>query len=141
MGYTSIAVVNMLNQYILHTALLTDLNKPNGKLCKYKRPLNSVLEDIVINGLDLIKDDIDETVLNVNIYVPNLEIPNSTDRSQPNNKRMLYLSQLGNEAFQNGEEIWDEADEYCFRYQQDTVMVDDNNQHYINFRIEFYSTN
>jgi hypothetical protein len=141
MGYTSIAVVNMLNQYILHTALLTDLNKPNGKLCKYKRPLNSVLEDIVINGLDLIKDDIDETVLNVNIYVPNLEIPNSTDRSQPNNKRMLYLSQLGNEAFQNGEEIWDEADEYCFRYQQDTVMEDDNNQHYINFRIEFYSTN
>jgi hypothetical protein len=141
MGFTSIAVVNMLNQYILHSVIMSDSKRPNGKICKFQRPQGSILEDIVINGLPLVKDDVDEAVLNVNIYVPNLVIPNSTDRSQPDNARLLYLSKIGNDAFQNGAEIWDEAGEYCFKYQQDTVMEDDNYQYYINFRIEFYSIN
>jgi len=145
MGFTSIEVVNMLKDHIVHSALMTDPNKPNGKLCKYKRPKNSVLEDVVINGLPLIQDDIDEAVLNVNIYVPNLNFPNDPDdKTQPDNARLLVLSKLGNKAFTEGADsegcIWDENGDYCFKYQQDSVIEDDNNQHYINFRIEFYSS-
>ncbi|WP_316778417.1 hypothetical protein [Pedobacter antarcticus] len=142
MGYTSIVVVNMLYQYIKHSELMTSANRPKGTLCKYDRPLNSMTEDIVINGLPLIKDDVDEAVLNVNIYVPNFVFPNNqADKSQADTARLLVLSNLGNQAFKDGEEIWDETGEYCFKYQQDTVMPDKNNQHYLNFRIEFYSIN
>lgn len=141
MGFTSIEVVNMLYRYIASSVLMTDTNKPNGQLKKYERPLNSVLEDVVVNGLPVVKDDVDEAILNVNIFVPNLKLPNNdADRSQPDTARLLVLSKLGNIAFNDGKEIWDDAGEYCFKYQQDTVMPDENNQHYINFRIEFYSS-
>lgn len=142
MGFTSIEVVNMLYQYISHSEIYSDVNRPNGKLCKFEQPLNSILENVVINGLSMIKDNIDEAVLNVNIYVPNLKLPdNLADRSQPDTGRLLVLSKLGNKAFKDGDEIWDDAGEYCFKYQQDTVMPDENNlQHYLNFRIEFYSS-
>jgi len=145
MGFTSIEVVNVLFQHIENSVLVNSLKKPNGKLCKYQKPLNSELEDVVINGLPLVKGDVDEAVLNVNIYVPNLKLPdNNPDRSQPDTARLLVLAKLGNQAFADGAdedgEIWDEAGQYCFKYQQDTVMDDVNNMHYINFRIEFYSS-
>jgi hypothetical protein len=144
MGFTSIEVVNMLKDLVAHSVLMNALDKPKGKLCKYKRPLNSAQEDVVINGLPLVKDDVDEAVLNVNIYVPNLKLPDENDKSQPDNARLLVLSKLGNRAFTDNAdedgEIWADAGEYCFKYQQDTVMEDDNNQHYVNFRIEFYSS-
>jgi hypothetical protein len=144
MGFTSIEVVNMLKDLVAQSVLMNDPDKPKGKLCKYKRPLNSAQEDVVINGLPLVKDDIDEAVLNVNIYVPNLKLPDLNDKSQPDNARLLVLSKLGNRALTDNAdddgEIWDDAGEYCFKYQQDTVMEDDNNQHYVNFRIEFYSS-
>jgi hypothetical protein len=121
---------------------MTDAKKPNGKLCKYERPQNSVLEDVVVNSLTLGRDDVQEGVLNVNIYVPNLElVSNPSDRSQPNTARLLYLSTLGNTALGEGEEIWDETGNYTFNIQQDNVMQDENNQHYVSFRVEFYSQN
>lgn len=140
MGFTSIEVMKLLKSYIVRSLLMTDVKKPNGKLCDDERPLNSELEDVTINGLALVKDDVDEAVLNVNIYVPNLKFPKDpADKSQPNTARLTELSKLGNKAFLDGEEIWDDAGEYCFKYQQDTVMKDENNQRYLNFRIEFYS--
>jgi len=144
MGFTSIEVVNVLFQHIKNSVLMSDAKKPTGKLCKYQQPLNSVAEDVVINGLPLVKGDVDEAVLNVNLYVPNLKLPdNILDRSQPDTARLLVLSKLGNQVFKDNAdedgEIWDEDGGYCFKYQQDTVMDDANNMHYINFRIEFYS--
>jgi len=148
MGFTSIEIVNVLFKHLQNSVLMSDVKKPSGKLCKYQKPLNSILEDVVINGLPIIKGDVDEAVLNVNIYVPNILYPKDSplfgDRSQPDTARLLVLSKLGNQAFSDGAdddgEIWDEAGGYCLKYQQDTVMEDDNNMHYINFRIEFYSS-
>jgi hypothetical protein len=72
MSYTSIEVINVLYQTIANSAVLSDVKKPNGKICKMERPLNSVLEDIVINGISLDRDELQEGVLNVNVYIPNL---------------------------------------------------------------------
>lgn len=143
MSNTSISALNMLYQHISHSVLMTDAKKPNGKLCKFERPLNSVLEDVVINSLGLNRADVQEGVLNVNIYVPNLELltPNEADRSQPDSARLLYLSSLANNALGQGEEIWEETGNYCFNIQQDSIYQDTNNQHYVNFRVEFSSQN
>jgi hypothetical protein len=142
MSYTSIEVVNVLFQTITNSVLFSDVKKPNGKLCKFERPLNSVLEDVVINALGLDRDDLQEGVLNVNVYVPNIKFEDRpTDKSQPDTGRILYLSKLTNLALGSGEEIWDASGKWCFCIQQDNPFPDTNNQHYINFRIEFYLTN
>jgi hypothetical protein len=143
MSNTSLSALNMLYQHILHSVLLTDAKKPNGKLCKLERPLNSVLEDVVINSLGLNREDVQEGVFNVNVYVPNLKLlrPNDADKSQPDTARLLYLSTLANTALGEGEEIWEASGNYCFKLQQDQLYQDENNQHYMGYRVEFYLQN
>lgn len=142
MKYTEIEVVNLLYQTISQSVLYTDPKKPNGQLCKYERLDNSALEDTVINGLGVARGDVQEGVLNVNQYVPNLVYPNKPElKSQPDTGRIAYLSKLVNKALGEGEEFWDASGKWCFQVQQDTVMPDTNNQHYINFRVEFYLNN
>jgi hypothetical protein len=140
MSYTSISALNMLYQHISHSVLMTDAKKPNGKLCKYERPLNSILEDVVINSLGLNREDVQEGVLNVNIFVPNLILPsNPADKGQPDTARLNYLLNLANIALGEGEEIWEATGNYCFELQQDNLFQDENNQHYLNLRVEFNS--
>jgi hypothetical protein len=132
----------MLHQHITNSVLMKDVKKPNGKLCKYQRPLNSVLEDVVINSLGLNREDVQEGVLNVNIYVPNLILlSNAADKSQPDTARLTYLLNLANIALGEGEEIWEASGNYCFELQQDNLFQDENNQHYLNLRVEFNSSN
>jgi hypothetical protein len=142
MSYTSITALNMLYQHIGNSILMTDAKRPNGKLCKYQRPMNSVLEDVVINSLGLNREDVQEGVLNVNIFVPNLVIPsNAADKSQPDTARLTYLLNLASIALGEGNEIWEATGNYCFNLQQDKLFQDENNQHYLNLRVEFYSLN
>lgn len=142
MKYTTIEVINVLFQTIANSGVYADLKKPNGKLCKFEQPLNSILEDTVINSIDLTMDDVQEGVLNVNQHVYNLKFPtNPEDKSQPDTARILYLSKLLHVALGAGEEIWDDSGTWCFKIQQSTIYPDTNNTHYINFRIEFYLTN
>lgn len=140
MGYTSIDAVNVLFQTIKNGVLFSDVKKPNGKLCKFERPLDSELEDVVINVIALGRDDVQEGVLNVNVFVPNLKFDDrKTDKAQPDTARLNYLLKLAIQALGEGEEIWELNGQYCFKIQQETVFPDENNQHYANIRVEFYS--
>lgn len=142
MGYTSIDAVNVLFQTIKNSVLFSDINKPNGKLCKLERPLDSELEDVVINIITLGRDDVQEGVLNVNVFVPNLKFDDrKKDKAQPDTARLNYLLKLAITALGEGDEIWEPTGQYCFKLQQETVFPDENNQHYINIRVEFYSIN
>ena len=143
MSLTSIEVVNVLYQYIKNSVLFSDAKKPTGSLKKYQRAVNSIGEDVVINGLPINQEPVQECVLNINAFVQNLSITTNgnIDRSEPDTARILVLSNLVKQALNNGKEIWDTAGAYCFKLQQDRVEPDENNQHYINFRVEFYSLN
>lgn len=143
MSKTSSDVINILFQNIYNSLIFTDLNKPKGDLYKHQRPLNSDKEDIVINSLLLGHDAVQEGVINVNAYVKNLvlTINGNTDNSQPDTSRLTYLSTLINSALGSGNELWEASGNYVFKIQQDNIFQDGNNQHYINFRIEFYSLN
>jgi len=138
MSKTSLDVIDFLYP-LVKDALFNDTEKPNGTLYKNQRLVNSQLEDVVINSLSINREDIQQGVLNVNIYVPNLKISKtgSTDNSQPNMARLKYLAHLLNTYFLG--EVWAEDSSYVFNVQQDNIFEDTNNQHYINFRIEFYS--
>lgn len=139
MSKTSLDVVNILVSYIKNKSTFwSDAKKPNGLVYKLQRPDDSVKEDIVVNSLPLNRRQLQEGVLNVNVFVPNLVFPNPLDKNQPDTARLTYLINLFNAHF---EEFDGENGNYTFKIQQDNTLTDTNNQHYINFRIEFSSTN
>jgi len=138
MSKTSAEALEIVYQHLLKSVLFTDPKRPKGLLYKRQRPIGSKAEDVVINTLTLNRAVIQEGVLNVNLYVPNLSLNNNTDNTQPNNSRLLELSILANTAL---EEIWATDGSYTFQVQQDHTFEDTNNQHYQNFRIEFTAVN
>lgn len=141
MTITSLDVIDIMYAFIKDSVLMTGENKPNGGLYKQTRPINSASEDCVLNALPFNRDDVQQGIINFNIYVPNLQLHLNgvTDNTQPNYKRLKQLSIIANSVL---DDVWSDNASYTFNVQQDNIFSDpDNNQHYINFRIEFYSPN
>lgn len=142
MGMTVLEGINAIYKH-LQTTVMIDANKPNGKLCKFQRPENSVKEDMVVNAIGNTRDAVQKGIYVVNLFVQNLNpdyYPHlDGDRSQPDTARLLYLTTLF-EASVSGE-IWEPNGAYCFLIQQDNVFEDTDNTHYASFRLEFYAIN
>jgi hypothetical protein len=130
---TSFEAVNILYSYLSST-LMTLPNKPAGVLRRYRRPLNSVSEDVVVNSLPLSHGKLQKAILNVNIHVPNLDL--STDKTQPNAKRLQELAMLATDLLDkvtgNG---------YRLQVEQENIFEDTNNSHYVNLRVAFQHLN
>jgi hypothetical protein len=140
MKKTSLDVVDILISVVMNSDLLTGPFKITGSLYKNRRPINSDKEDIVVNSLPINHEEIQEGVLNINIYVPNLslQINGVKDNSQADYARLKQLTAIASELL---DEVWDQSGNWTFNIQQDNTFEDSNNQHYQNLRIEFYSPN
>lgn len=111
----------------------------SGKLYKHKRPVNSVLEDIVVNSLPTNNLQLQSAVLNVNIFVPNLKlkINNVQDNTQPDHLRLETLCNL---AVDRLKDYW--QDDFNFDVQQQMLFEDEQSgSHYINIRLDFFNIN
>lgn len=108
-----------------------------GSIYKHTRPASSQLEDVVINTLANGSEDLQESILNVNIHVPNLKVTvgGVTETNQPDHVRLKALSAL---AIAELNEKW--GPDYNFRIDSDD-LVEEESSSYINFRIHFYSLN
>ena len=62
----------------------------SGNVYKLSRPINSKKEDIVIIPLAMTADQMQRGIINVNVHVPNLDLPG--DQTQPNNPRLQEIS-------------------------------------------------
>jgi len=137
---TTLDAVETMYYHLKGSLLLSAENKITGGLYKLQRPLNSKKEDIVINALPLVKGAVSRCILNVNIYVPNLDFSHlhgswmQQDRTQPDTKRLADLAWLANRSLP---EIW--INGHTFQVVQDTIFPD-GDHHYLNFRIEFITT-
>jgi hypothetical protein len=108
----------------------------SGGIWKVKRPQNSSLEDIVINALPLTKSPLQRGIINVNIYVPNLELgTDPKDKSQPNTLRLKTLGQQVQTLF---EDYYSPDRKTNLQIEKDQLF-DEGNAHFLNFRILFYS--
>ncbi|MDO6388998.1 hypothetical protein Q4E40_02580 [Pontibacter sp. BT731] len=96
--------------------------------------MNSQREDVVLNALPMNREQLQRTVLNVNLHVPNLKL--GTDTTQPNAKRLKELTTIASDLI---EEVWGPG--YQFNVQQDTVFPDGAGSHYVNIRVEFRAIN
>ncbi|WP_231489913.1 hypothetical protein [Pedobacter sp. Leaf170] len=142
MSVTTAGAINILFEYLKNSEVLSDEKKVNGHLYKMQRPLNSSKEDVVINAITMGRESVQNGILNVNAYCKNqtLTLPGAlSDNSQPDYTRLDEISNLLNKALGEGREIYLNNGSYCFKVQQDVIIPDENEQHYVNFRIEFYS--
>jgi hypothetical protein len=140
MAKTSLDVENILYSEVKNSLLITGPKKITGGLYKSKRPINSTKEDVVINSLPLNRKQLQEGLLNMNVYVPNLEVTQGgvIDKSLPDTARLTELAAIASLVVGD---INAADGDYSFILQQDNVFEDTNNQHYINLRIEFTSIN
>ncbi len=143
MAITSLEMLNILYVHINSGALMTDPKKPDGKLRKFQRPQDSKKEDVVIGTLGNNREAVQKGVLLFNIYVPNLNpllYPSlDGDRSQPDTARLLYLSKLAQSCIPD--EVWANDGSYVLEITHESIYEDTNNQHYVGFRIDFFTIN
>ena len=95
------------------------------------RPINSLTEDAVVSFLAGIDGDIQEGVLNLNIYVPNIEV---SGQKVKNITRCTELEVIVNTFIQSliaGEYVF-ELDKMIQTFQEAVIE-----QHFINCRIKF----
>lgn len=76
----------------------------NGVVSKTLRPANSTNEDIVISVLASQNTEIQQAYVNVNVYVPDLDIPYSVNgetvvQKEENTKRLRTLCNIAKELF------------------------------------------
>lgn len=118
---------------IVYLFLKTKTITISGGIYKHLRPANSVLEDIVIGSLPVNNEQIQQAVVNINIHVPNVKLPQDT--TQPDSKRLNTLTALiigyVDEQYINN---------YWFYVQQQNVFAD-GLENYSNIRLNFFSEN
>lgn len=110
-----------------------------GEVYKGNRPLNSVEEDIVVNALPVTGEQLQRAVVNVNIFVKNVQlmIGGNHDSTQPDFPRLRLLA---TKAWAVLKDSW--ALDYNFDVQQEQLIQDpDSGQWYLNFRLDFHNIN
>lgn len=109
-----------------------------GNIYKKKRPQNSTQEDIVINSLPVSNEQLQQAIVNVNIFVPDVE--HSINGSQ---EKMANWARLKGLAFLAVEDLKDgRSGDYTWDIQQQQDIEDEESgQHFINIRVQFYIAN
>lgn len=140
MAITAAQAVNYLVEALKASPLVLGEEKVSGGVYPFQRPLNSTKEDVVVNSLPMGRGAVQEGVLNVNVFVPNKTYHGATltDTTRPNMDRLTALSVKGGEVLND---YWSEDGQISYELLQDTIMQDENSQHYINFRVIFRTLN
>jgi hypothetical protein len=132
---TGLDIVDIVYAKLRDSSLDTEIT---GAICR-KRPINSKLEDVVLNCLPVPNSQYQQTVVNVNIYTPNKtqNFTGGVDNSQPDIVRLKMLTNIAVTILKDNV-----GADYIFDIQQTVGPIQgDNNDHYMNIRLNFYSEN
>ena len=123
---------SVINQSPIKTAM-------TGCLYKIDRPLNQSTEDIIINALSVSNEAVQQGIINVNLHVPNLVLGDGgvQDNTRADFARLDELSTIFaptmDQLFTSG---------VFFEVQNINIFPEENiAEHFVNFRIIFYSKN
>ncbi|WP_131535459.1 hypothetical protein [Pedobacter nototheniae] len=111
----------------------------NLEIFKGNKPASFSGECIVINALPLSNDQLQECIINVNVFVPNLtlKIGTNQDNSQANYERIKVLSLKVSEILNEVD-----IDDWSLNIDQEYVLENEGfNEHFNNFRISFRNEN
>lgn len=104
----------------------------SGNIYKFNKPINSEKEDIVIIPLPLTADKVQKGIINVNIYVPDLQL--GGDNTQPNISRFRAISGAVLVALN---EVWGNG--YNFSIETSGELIPSNIGWFNNIRVEYNS--
>lgn len=134
---TTLEILNITWQRLNGSALKTEIT---GDVYK-KRPVQqagNTKEDVSLNSLSAPNQQLSETVVNVNIHVPNpeLSVNDQQDKSQPDYGRFETLANLAIAALDgySGQNFY-----FRFDFQTGPYSEDEINEHYINIRITVFT--
>lgn len=131
---SDIELKDFLYTFIKGSALELAVAANGGELYKDQRPTNSGKEDIVISVLDGLNGQIQNAVINVNIYVP--DVSRNVDKIE-NTPRIRILSRVAIELLEtsnDGECRFHIEKQTCFK-------VEGADEHCINNKIKLEITN
>lgn len=131
---TGFDIVDMHFAYVNTTPLAAAIT---GSVYKYRRPVNSDKEDVVLNSLALDNEQIQTGITNLNLYVPGIEISTEMGQEQmPDTARMRTLAAL----IDKGPVI---ISSYHFEVQQPPLLIEeqDTGAFYFNVRVEWKNLN
>ncbi len=109
-----------------------------GGVYKLSRPFESSLEDVVVNALPITGETVQQCVINVNAYVPNLllKIKGKQDSSMPDYARLKQISETVISLLhkKTGSNYWHYVENHA------VIRNEGVNEHYANVRIRFMFT-
>ena len=90
---TALDAVDIVWKKIYGSALKTEIT---GKVYKHRKPAGSDKEDVVVNCPTINNTQLQQGLVNVNIYVPNIPITIAgiADDSQPDHARLKELATM-----------------------------------------------
>ncbi len=125
---------------VIYTELKVGLLKDaiTGIVKKNSRPVNSNKEDAIINSLPITSEQLQEAIVNVNVFVPNLNVSLSGVQNKiADHSRLKALGRLAVDELTDGI-----SGDYTWDVQQQTVIEDnESDSHYVNIRVQFYISN
>lgn len=128
----ALEIVDLMYTYLSGSALRAAVT--GGLYKNNERPVNSTSEDIVISNLGTPNLQMQLSVLNVNVWVPMLEVNGAW---YANHARMETLATLAQDDLQ-----LNVFSGHHFRLQQQLLFREEEvKQYFINNRVEFYSKN
>jgi hypothetical protein len=132
---TTLDIVDAINTRLQAVSSLSTLS---GKIYKYQRPVDSDLEDLVINCLPITNEQLQRAVANVNCYVPDTVVTvNGKENRVPNLTRLKAIAAIVMPALTD----WISGSFTCDVQQQLLVPDSESNFHYLNIRLQFYVSN
>ena len=107
-------------------------NVITGKIYKDRKPSDSTKEDIVINGVTMDNEWLQDGFYNVNVFVPDIQLKiDVTSQMMPNNNRLKQLADIVYPIF---DDIW--KDQFNLTIDRTEVIEEQAEKAtYINFRI------
>lgn len=129
-----IQIKDDLYAYLKTSTLMTGQNKVNGVLRKTRRPLNSDKEDVVISVLANQNGEIQNSYVNVNVYVPDQYRDNQYEE---NSARLRTLCDICKTLLLKHIDVL-----YQFELESQRVLeVNGKNEHFINNRLLYKTLN
>lgn len=128
-------IEDMIYNVIKGSILEQAIGSTGGILCKSEdRPTNSGNEDIVVSVLDSLNGQMQDAVINVNIYVPmeRVRVGFRKNRARIDNLSMLAIELLEN--YNGGDCLFEIEKQSCLK-------VDGVNEHCINNKIKLTINN
>lgn len=138
---TTLDAEDILYTYLNTSTLKTAVQANGGDIYKQGRPANDKKEAVVIVSLPLNNEQLQEGIVNVNIFVPNvvINVNEMQDDSQPNHPRLKQLATIAagllNDVFLSN------SDCGFYMQQQSLIKDDQSKEHFINIRVNFYGPN